>query len=128
MSVIAGVVAVLAVALSAAPLTLDDALALAARRNPELQLARTDVEAAGANVRLSYGGVLPSVGLTGAFGAQRTQAFGVGTASGEHLLELDLTQPIFDGLANWNTISAQRARETAARQLLDETTARVGGS
>ncbi len=39
MSVVAGVVAVLAVALSAAPLTLDDALALAARRNPELQLA-----------------------------------------------------------------------------------------
>ena len=125
MSVVAAVVAVLAVALSAAPLTLDDALALAARRNPELQLARTDVEAAGANVRLSYRGVLPRVDLTGAFGAQHTQAFGVGAASGDHLLELDLTQPIFDGLTNWNTISAQRARETAARQQLEETTARI---
>src|ERR1700694_142567 len=125
MSVIAGVVAVFAFTLSPAPLTLDDALSLAARRNPELQLARTDVEAAGANVRLSYGGVLPRLDLTGAVGAPRTQAFGVGTASGDHLLELDLTQPIFDGLANWNTISAQRARDTAARQQLEEATARV---
>ncbi len=125
MSVVAGVVAVLAVALSAAPLTLDDALALAARRNPELQLALADVEAARASVRLSYGGVLPRVDFTGAFGALHTQAFGVGTDSGNHLLELDLTQPIFDGLANWNTISAQRAREAAARQQLEETTARV---
>jgi outer membrane protein len=120
------VVALLAVALSAAPLTLDDALALAAKRNPELQLSRADAEAAGANVRLSYGGVLPRLDLGLRLGGQRRREPGVPTTtSGEQVAELDLTQPLFNGLASWNTISAQRTREAAARRQLEEVTLRV---
>src|ERR1700694_882973 len=54
---------------AAAPLTLDDALAMAAKRNAELAIARSDEQAAAVEARASYQGVLPRLDLAGAFGA-----------------------------------------------------------
>src|SRR5690349_17431961 len=54
----------------AAPLTLDDALALAARQNADLLTARADADSAAADARQSYAGVLPRLDVNGAFGRQ----------------------------------------------------------
>jgi outer membrane protein TolC len=117
-------VAVLAVALVAAPLTLDDSLALAARRNPTLQSSYSEVQAAGANVQQSYSGVLPRLDFDAEVGVQRTQESGVGNNSSDNQFQLTLAQPIIN-VPNWNTIAAQRSRNTAAQRQLDETRLQV---
>jgi len=53
-----------------APLTLDEALGLAVKRNAELEVARSDQDAAAADARGSYQGVLPRLDLSGGFGFQ----------------------------------------------------------
>ncbi|BDG05192.1 TolC family protein [Anaeromyxobacter oryzae] len=130
----------------AAPITLDEALAAASRRNPDVAVARADEEAAAADVRLSYQGVLPRLDLTGAFGHQfqgeQQQVNVVPNPTpppdfvreavtypkndfGVYQLGLGLTWTVFDGLASWNGISAARTRSAAARRQLDETTLRT---
>src|SRR5919206_5271572 len=56
------------------PLTLDEALAEAARGNADVQLARASADLAGVDVYASYAGVLPRLDLSAAFGHDFTGA------------------------------------------------------
>ncbi len=127
-----------------AALTLDDALAMAAKRNADLEVARAVREVAAVDLYQSYSGVLPRLDLSGAFGrsyyaSQRSlqpipSATGgvdllvVPTASFDlaaDQLGLTLRWSIFDGLASWNRISSARASARAADRQLDESTLQI---
>jgi outer membrane protein TolC len=131
---------------AAAPLTLDDALALAARRNAELLAARSDVEIAAADARGAYAGVLPRLDLTGGFGRQffgeqedvrdvpnpapppdfvRETVTLPSSDFGAYNLGLALNWNIFDGFASWNAIRSTRTTADAARRQLDESSLRI---
>jgi outer membrane protein TolC len=138
--------AVLRLAEMAGPLTLDDALALAARRNAELAIARSDQESAAADARQSYQGVLPRLDLSGNFGRQfvgaqeqvnvvpnptpppdfvRVPVTSPAIDFAVYELGLTLTWTFFDGLASWRFIDSSRARAEAARRQVDESGLRV---
>ncbi|HEY3446867.1 MAG TPA: TolC family protein [Myxococcales bacterium] len=57
-----------AVAAEPAPLTLDDALAMAARKNYDLALAKLQGESAGVDTYASWANVLPRIDLSASFG------------------------------------------------------------
>jgi outer membrane protein len=116
--------AVLAITLTAAPISLNEALALAARRNPALEMARSDVLAAGANVQQSYSGVLPRLDVSAEAGVERTQESGVGSTSKDNQFQVALAQPLVN-VPSWNLISAQRTRDAAAQQQFEETRLQV---
>ena len=144
-----GVVALLALfrlTAAAGPLTLDDALALAAKRNADLEIARADDETAAAQWRQSYRGVLPRLDLNGGFGHQwtgeqqivsdvpnpapppdfvRTTATISSNDAGAYQLGIALNWTLFDGLASWKLIGSTRARAEAARRQYDESTLQV---
>ncbi|WP_242345363.1 TolC family protein [Anaeromyxobacter terrae] len=130
----------------AAPLTLDDALAAATKRNAELAISRLDEEAARVEVRQSYQGVLPRLDLTGNLGHQyqgeqqqvnvvpnptpppdfvRVPVTYPSNDFGAHQYGLAASWTVFDGLASWNLISSSRTRSEAAQRLLDESSLRV---
>jgi len=114
------------------PLTIDDALALAARKNAELEVARADRDAAAADYHQSFSGVLPRLDLTGSYEYQLpfnfyttvanspvNQGAWGGTAS------LDVSWTFFDGLGSWNLIDSTRLKATAAVKQYAETELRV---
>jgi outer membrane protein len=107
-----------------ATLSLDDALALAARKNADVKIARADLEAAGANVRQAYAGVLPRLDLSGFFGRKWLGANNPSslrpTSLGSYDLALTLQWTLFDGLSSWNAIASSRASADAASRQLDE--------
>ena len=105
--------ALAAPALAETPITLDDALARAARANPDLALAREDAATARADVTASRAGVLPRLDLTSSFGHTFTgraaeprlipnpitgELDELGAASDDeaYSLGLQLSQPLFD--------------------------------
>jgi hypothetical protein len=111
--------------LAAPPLTLDDALAAATKRNAELALARLDRETAAVDVRQSYQGVLPRLDLSGGFGRLfvgeteevtvvsnptpppdfvRSAVSVPASDFGDYRYNLALSWTLFDGLASWNLI------------------------
>lgn len=117
-----------------APLTLDDALALAARESHELAIARADVTLSGADALGSLQGLLPRLDLTSSAGRQ---FFGPGSLSqvdpttgqvvpggaadyAAYSLDLRLTQPVVD-LAAWSRRAQARASERAATLGHEET-------
>ncbi len=133
----------------AAPLTLDDALAEAARANPDLLLARATADSAGVDRSASWAGVLPRLDLTAAWGRDfigalrrvSTVPVGVDPATGttlfgqvavntpaldyaDYSLGLVLQLPLFDGARSWNTIARAGALARSADRDLDE--ARLG--
>ena len=143
--------ALLALAATAPPpITLDEALAEAARANSDLLLARHDAARAGVDTYASYAGVLPRLDLNASFGhdflgAQRiVQALPVAVTVNpvtgllnpltfqqeivsipaidyaDYALGLTLALPIFDGLRNWNTIHEAEAAERSAHKSVDE--------
>lgn len=57
-----------AVAAEPAPLTLDEALAVAARKNSDLLLARLQAESAGVDAYVSWANVLPRIDVSASFG------------------------------------------------------------
>jgi outer membrane protein len=142
-----GTLAVLVVCLAtAAPLTLDEALSMAAKRNAELALARLDQETAVVDVRRSYQGVLPRLDLTSSIGrlfqGEQEQVNVVPNPSpppdfvrtpvtipsndfGDYQYSLALTWTLFDGLSSWNLIASSRTRSAAASRQLDESSLRV---
>jgi outer membrane protein len=118
---------VLAAALAASapagpPLTLDDALAEAARANHDLRIARVERDRARTDVYGSYSGVLPRLDLSAGFGRSffGAQEGLAAQEEGNHQLALVLRQPIFDGFASWRRIAAAKAGERAAERQLDE--------
>jgi outer membrane protein len=72
--------ALAAAQLSTAPLTLDDALAEAARANADIGLARASAELSGVDTYASYAGVLPRLDLSASFGHQFSGASSTVTA------------------------------------------------
>jgi outer membrane protein TolC len=116
------------------PLTLDAALALAARESPDLALARADAESAGAEPIASTGLVLPRLDLQASFGhdftgpsarfAQSGISFLAGGTSASdqesNALTLRLTQTVFDWAA-FRDLSRARSSARAAARLYDET-------
>jgi outer membrane protein TolC len=122
-------------AAAAVPLTLDDALALAARQSRDLGIARADARLAGADGLLAWQGVLPRLDLTSSaghqfFGPSKTLRFdsststllpanGPATDSAAYSVGLQLTQPLVN-LAAMRTISQARASERAAARTWDE--------
>jgi outer membrane protein TolC len=127
----------LAVPLGAAagPITLDDALSLAARQSRDLDIARADARLAGADGLAAWQGVLPRLDLTSSvghqfFGPSKTLRFdsssstllpanGPATDSAAYAFGLQLSQPIID-LAAMRRISQARASERAAARTWDE--------
>ncbi len=117
---------------AAAPLTLDEALAEAARRSPDLRIARADRDAALGDKTVAWSSVLPRLDLTASFGHQYVGPTSTTLISGYPLpgipatslesydLALTLTQPLFDGLRSWAQVSAGKARASASQGSLDE--------
>ncbi|WP_242371960.1 TolC family protein, partial [Anaeromyxobacter sp. SG26] len=132
------IAAALALALAApaaaeSALTLDDALALAARANPELAISRADADLARAERTASVAGALPRLDLSSSVGhsfigrsseagaiydPSTGQVVQTGLASDTeaYSLGLQLTQPVFD----WATLNDVRrsgfSRSAAERQ------------
>lgn len=121
-------------AAAAAPLTLDDALALASRQSHDLVIARTDASLAGADQLGALQGVLPRLDLSANGGRQffgassvsrvdPTTGFVIPPAGASDYatygFNLNLTQPLFD-LAAFKRISASRASARAANRTYDE--------
>lgn len=124
--------ALAAAALAApAPLTLDEALAEAARRSPDLRIARADRDAALGDRTVAWSNVLPRLDLTASFGrlwvgeSSTTVTPGLvvtipATSQESYAAGLRLEQPLFDGLRSWAQVSAGKARAAAAEGSLDE--------
>jgi len=138
--------ALLALTTSAERLTLDRALALAAKRNADVALANLDRDAAAVEVRGSYEGVLPRLDLTASVGHQyqgaQEQAAVVQNPAppppfirevttygendfGQYQFALNFNWTFFDGLATWNLIDASKRRAEAAHKQFDETSLRI---
>ena len=128
----------------AAALTLDDALAVAAKNNADLEIARAVREVAAVDLYQSWSGVLPRLDLAGAFGRtyyadQKSVQPVPGPSGGIDLvvvptpafevasnqLGLTLKWILFDGLASWKRISAARASAQAPDRPLDESTLQI---
>jgi outer membrane protein TolC len=145
----------LPLALSAAdpsPITLDEALAFAARANVDLKIAGTDRALAGVDEYASWAGVLPRLDLSASFGniytAPSVQNISIpyivinpdGSQSISYKYSLEsvpangvenyslglvLEVPIFDGMRNWATIARTKALLRAADQTYDEASLNV---
>jgi outer membrane protein TolC len=116
-----------------APLTLDEALAIAARESPELALARADAERAAAEGTFAVGGVLPRLDLSTSFGhdfagpsesprfvLQGGAPFFVeetpAADQAAYALSLRLVQPLFDRAAFREVTRARQSARAAERQ------------
>jgi outer membrane protein TolC len=138
---------------AAHPLTLDEALEVAARNNGDLGVARAVRDAAGVDLYQSYSGVLPRLDLAGGSGRRFIAGQSsvqvvpslVRDASGaivdvtfasqvvpipaidfaDHQLGLTLRWTLFDGLASWRGIGAARERSRAADRQYDESVLQV---
>lgn len=134
-------------ATSGPPLTLDEALAEAARANADVKLARASTELSGVDVYGSFAGVLPRLDLSAAFGRDFVGARSVVTAfpvsidpstqqpifqqrqvsipasdNPDYSLALTLQLPLFDGARSWRTIERARVTARASDRSLDEAT------
>jgi len=129
-------------AAAAPPLTLDEALAAAAKGNADLGVARAVRDAAAVDLYQSYSGILPRLDLQSGFGhrwiaSQKSVQPVVDPATGSISLQtvptralgiedygatLTLRWTLFDGMAAWNRIASTRASALAADRQLDEST------
>jgi outer membrane protein len=134
-------------ATDAGPITIDEALAAAARSNVDLKIAGTDRSLVGVEEYASWAGVLPRLDLTANFGniytAPSVQNISVpyivtnpdGSQNIAYRLSLEsipendlenyslgltLRIPIFDGMRNWATIARAKALLRAADKTYDE--------
>ncbi|HEX9050645.1 MAG TPA: TolC family protein, partial [Anaeromyxobacter sp.] len=116
----------------AAPLTLDDALAVAARESTDLAAARADVRSAAADRLAGVGGVLPRLDLSTSIGHQFVGPTSVvflsgikfpvdvpATDQGAYALQLQLAQPLFDW-ATFREVARARWSDRAASRQYDE--------
>lgn len=119
------------------PLTLDDALAIAARQNPDLAIAREDAASASADKTTAWAGVLPRLDVTTSLGQSRLSSStdqsyidpitqqvvvlkaGAVAVSAAYQFSATLVQPIFDWGA-FRNISRASAAATAAQRQYDE--------
>jgi outer membrane protein TolC len=104
--------------LAAGAITLDDALAEAARSNPDLALSRNQVTLAGVDEYASWAGVLPRLDLAAAVGRD-FYPNPVGSV-GDNSASLTFQLPLFDGARSWNAIKRAKVVSTSANRSLDE--------
>jgi outer membrane protein len=128
-------------AADASPLTLDEALAAAAKSNVDLLLSGTDRDAAGVEAYASWSGVLPRLDVQAVFennynanGQQLTitpveinpvryEKIIVTTPSSDfenYTLVAQLTIPLFDGFKSWANISRFKLLVKAADKQYDD--------
>jgi outer membrane protein TolC len=116
----------------AQPITLDEALAAAARQNLEVQVARVQRDTSRADKMASYAGVLPRLDLDATWSRTRSgqrqlerefvldtgQAFRVvgARSTSQYQLGLRLEQTLFDGLRAWHQIGKAQADLDAAER------------
>ena len=139
-------------AAEAPPITLDEALATAAKSNVDLKISGTDRALAGVDEYASWAGVLPRLDLAAYFGNVYTAAStqnisipyivtnpdGSQTIAYKYSLQripdnfvesyalgLTLQVPIFDGMKNWANIARTKALLRAADQTYDEASLNV---
>jgi outer membrane protein len=139
-------------AADAPPITLDEALAAAARSNLDLRIAGTDRALVGVDEYASWAGVLPRLDLSANFGNVytapsvqnisipyiSTNPDGSQSLAYQYSLEsipandvesyslgLALKLPIFDGMRNWATIARAKALLRAADKTYDEASLNV---
>ena len=141
-------------AADAAPITLDEALAAAAKSNVDLRIAGTDRSLVGVEEYASWAGVLPRLDLAASFGNQYTAPSTQNITRGflippqppstlptlgyelslesipandveQYSLGLTLSIPIFDGMRNWATIARAKALLRAADKTYDEASLNV---
>lgn len=121
-------------------LSLDDALAEAARANPDIGVAAADARAADVEVTRSYTAFAPTVDLTAVFGydwigdttgslVATDPVTGVPTTVDAttpatelpiYALQLRARQPLFDGLRMVHEVRLARAQQRAARRSVEE--------
>ncbi|MGA0599576.1 TolC family outer membrane protein [Caulobacter sp. KR2-114] len=117
-----GLVALIAALVLAAPsvhaLSLEDAVALARRSNPDLAAARAQADAATARLKQAQAGRLPTVTLSGEAGTGTTDLggfFGFGRADVRPRAgAVELRQPLFAGGALTAAVEGARAGRDAA--------------
>lgn len=135
-------------AADAGPITLDEALATAARSNVDLKIAGVDRSLVGVEEYASWAGVLPRLDLSATFGniytapsVQNIPTITIVTPPGggdptlayqyslqtvpandveNYTLGLTLSVPIFDGMRNWANIARAKALLRAADQTYSE--------
>ena len=134
------------------PVTLDDALAAAAKANVDLRLAATDRAAAGVEAYAAWAGVLPRLDLSANFGNNYiapqvqnisipyivTNPDGSQTIGYKYSLEtipandvesymlgLSLQMPLFDGFQTWANIEKTKLLVRAADKQYDEASLNV---
>jgi len=129
-------------AADAPPITLDEALAAAARSNVDLKIAGTDRSLVGVEEYASWAGVLPRLDLSATFGGvytapsiqniptfsfdgtNFTYVYSLQSVPANYVeaysLGLTLKIPIFDGMRNWATIARAKALLRAADKTYDE--------
>jgi outer membrane protein TolC len=114
-----------------APLTLDEALSLAARQNHDLAIARADASIAGADTTASLQGLLPRLDLAATAGHQffKPAALRADAVTGfitqqsdyeVYTVDLRLTQPLLD-LGAWRRRTQAKASARAASLGNEET-------
>jgi outer membrane protein TolC len=113
----------------AAPLSLDEALALAARKNADLLSAGADLDAARADVASARSAVLPRLDLQATVGRQAwgdgaTSSYGLATpvregTAGDHSLGLQATQTLLD-LSRFRGLEQAQQGARAAERARDE--------
>ena len=119
---------------AATPLTLDEALALAARGSHDLVIAKADADLAGADGLGAWQGVLPRLDVSASAGRQffgassvsrvdPTTGFVIPPAEaadyGAYSFNLSLSQPLFDWSA-FKRLSSVKASSRAASRTYDE--------
>ncbi len=119
---------------AAAPITLDEALVLAAQHSHDLGIAEADARLAGADQLGALQGVLPRLDLAASGGRQYFGASSVSRVDpttgfvippadasdyGAYTFSLSLTQPLFD-LAAFKRLTSSKASARAASRSYDE--------
>jgi outer membrane protein len=113
-------------------ITLDDALALAGRRNLDLAVARTEVDLAATDVSRAWGGFLPRLDVSAFAGHAWTgetrrvdPVFGEvdvqGSDQESYEARLSASQPLFTGFRSTSDLDGAKALERSQRRLFDET-------
>ncbi len=113
---------------AAQPLSLDDAVNLAMRRNVAARLAQHDVQRARAAVQTARAALLPSLGLQAAYirlDNDRLVSGRVALADNQVLGNVNLTLPLVQPVA-WGTLTEEHGAHRVAQQSLRETRRQVG--
>ncbi len=110
-AVFAAIPAGLAAQDSFRPLTLDEAIEMALRRNPNLDQARTNIESAEHSRLSAWGGFLPSLSLSYGYSNSSTGRLdptGQGIVSTSYSAQIGANYSLFDGMRRFSNLKEAR--------------------